>query len=289
MGLHVRRYRGNFPSRVMNHSHATPDNGGAILKTEDVALLTYEELSTEFKRLYPIISRVFQLVGLMYDRLTMKNGLSHKEALNKIYEDHKHLHGFSHRNIRRSLMTVDNPNVPHRTRRKIRTSWPNIVDSGASIDSDNRDNTELSSKSLQADKKYELEIDRTRRADCSNCSILIQQTQKLEKEKSKVIEGFEQALQIVEKQEKLISEIQGAKPHSNQPVSNNDSSKVLEQKIALLYDPLQQAMASTFKLKENKVWLTIRFSKEIGNIIGVYTERESSVGYLSQSILSSNV
>jgi hypothetical protein len=253
-------------------------------KIEDIiATHTYEELSMEFKKLYPIISRSFQLIGLMYNRLTMKDGLSHKEAISKIYGDHKYLHGFSQRNIRRSLVIVDNPNVPHRTRRKIGPSWPNSVESGASVNIDNRDHTKLPSKSLLADRNHELENDPIRRAHYPNCSVLIQ-TQKLEKERSKVIKGYEQALQIVKKQEEKISELQDSKSHNNQLVP--DSSKVLEQEIALLYDPLWQAMASTFKLKENRLWLTIRFSKNTGSIVSVYTGKKSTVTYSSQSILS---
>lgn len=272
----------------MNNSQALPNNGGLISKTEDIlATYTYEELSMEFKRLYPIISRAFQLISLMYNRLTIKDGLSHKEASSKIFEDHKHLHGFSQRNIRRSLMSIDNPNIPHRTSRKIRPSWPNSVDSRASFDINDRDNAILSSKSLPADQNHELETDLTRKTECSNCSVLLQQTQKLEKEKSKIAEGYEQALQIIKEQEKRISGIPDAETFNNQLPANNDSTKVLEQEIALLYDPLQQAMASTFKLKENKIWLTIRFNKITANIVAVYTGRKSDVAYSSTSILSS--
>ena len=111
----------------MNYSHATSNNGGTVSKTEDIiARATYEELSSEFKNLYPTVSRAFQLINLMYDRLTIEDKLLHKEAVSKIYEDHKHLQGFSPRNIRRSLMSLDNPNVPRRRSRKIRPTWPNF-------------------------------------------------------------------------------------------------------------------------------------------------------------------
>jgi hypothetical protein len=266
----------------MNHSDVTSNNGAAILKTEDVIVLTYEELSTEFKRLYPIISKAFQLIGLMYNRLTREHNLSHKEAVSKIYEDHKNLQGFSQRNIRRSLMSLSNPSIPHRTRRKIRPSWPNSIDSGASFDT--LHNTELSNKRL-TDQNQELENNPTEKTQCSSCSVLLQQNKKLEEEKSKVTEGYEQALQILKEQEKRISEIPDAKTLSNQLPANNDSTKALELEIALLYDPLQKAMASTFKLKENKLWLTIRFNKT-GNIIAVYTDRKSNVVCSTPSILS---
>jgi hypothetical protein len=51
--------------------------------------------------------------------LTLVDKLSHKEAVTKIYSDHRHLSGFSRRNIRRNLPS-DNVTVP----RRIRPSWP---------------------------------------------------------------------------------------------------------------------------------------------------------------------
>ena len=76
---------------------------------------SYEDLSLEFQRLYP---RVIQLIPVMYNRLTLVDKLSHKEAVRKIYNDHRHLSGFSNRNIRRNL-PLDNAAVP----RRIRPSW----------------------------------------------------------------------------------------------------------------------------------------------------------------------
>jgi hypothetical protein len=81
---------------------------------------SYQDLSSEFKRL---CGRAVQLVPLMYNRLTLVDNLSHKEAVAKIYNDHRHLSGFSGRNIRRNLPS-DNVTVP----RRIRPSWPkNII------------------------------------------------------------------------------------------------------------------------------------------------------------------
>jgi hypothetical protein len=51
----------------------------------------------------------------MYNRLTLVDRLSHKEAILKIANDHKHLPGFSDRNVRRYLPS-HNPNIPHRVR-----------------------------------------------------------------------------------------------------------------------------------------------------------------------------
>jgi hypothetical protein len=74
---------------------------------------SYNDLSSEFRKAYPCAIRAFELVGLMYNRLTLVDKLSHKEALTKIYNDHTDLPGFSLRNIRRNLPS-DNPYVPRR-------------------------------------------------------------------------------------------------------------------------------------------------------------------------------
>ena len=55
----------------------------------------------------------------MYNRLTKVDGLTHREAVEKIHNDHQHLSGFTERNIRRYL-PGDNANIP----RRIRTSCP---------------------------------------------------------------------------------------------------------------------------------------------------------------------
>ena len=74
---------------------------------------TYENLSQEFKELCRTAVRAFQLIPMMYNRLTLIDGLSHSEAWMKICRDHKDLPGFSRRNIYRYLPS-DNPNIPRR-------------------------------------------------------------------------------------------------------------------------------------------------------------------------------
>jgi hypothetical protein len=76
---------------------------------------TYEDLSSEFQKLYSQVVRAYQLIPQMYNRLTLVDRLSHKEARLKIANDHKHLPGFSDRNVRRYLPSY-NPNIPHRVR-----------------------------------------------------------------------------------------------------------------------------------------------------------------------------
>jgi len=74
---------------------------------------SYEELSKEFQEVYPAAARAFVLIPQMYNRLTLVDGLTHKDALAKIRNDHGHLYGFTERNIRRYL-PANNPNIPRK-------------------------------------------------------------------------------------------------------------------------------------------------------------------------------
>jgi hypothetical protein len=71
---------------------------------------SYSELSEQFRHL---IVQVFKLIPAMYNRLTLIDGLTHDEALEKMHNDHENIVGFSLRNIYRYLPS-DNPNVPKR-------------------------------------------------------------------------------------------------------------------------------------------------------------------------------
>src|SRR5712691_5369835 len=76
---------------------------------------TYEELSQQFEELYPAAARAFELIPQMYNRLTLVDGFTHREAVAKIHNDHNHLAGFTQRNIRRYLPS-DNASIPRRVR-----------------------------------------------------------------------------------------------------------------------------------------------------------------------------
>jgi hypothetical protein len=283
---------------MLNYSHTSPKNNGAISREDIIATSTYEELSMEFQKVFPIVSRAIELVGLMYNRLTMEDKLSHKKAIVKIYEDHKYLQGFSERNIRRSLMSLDNPNIPHRSSRKIRPSWPNSEAGEAIDDSSKQEKAKLYADSQTASQdSMSRELENTRNqdseetsdVDCPSCNLLLVQTQKLELEKSKMIERLEQALELIREQEQKILEIQNTKSNDETQSKTSDYyPRVVDQEIALLYSPLHQAMASAFKLKENNLWLTIRFSKDAGHFTAVYIGRKSSIVHSSRSILSSH-
>jgi hypothetical protein len=91
----------------------------AIGQSLEYKYKSYEELSREFQEVCPAAARAFVLIPQMYNRLTLVDSLTHKDALAKIYNDHVHLAGFTERNIRRYLPT-NNPNTP----RRVRTSRP---------------------------------------------------------------------------------------------------------------------------------------------------------------------
>ena len=88
---------------------------GPAFTEDEYKTRTYEDLSSEFQKLYSQVVRAYQLILQMYNRLTIVDRLSHKEATLKIANDHKHLLGFSDRNVRRYLPSY-NPNRPRRVR-----------------------------------------------------------------------------------------------------------------------------------------------------------------------------
>jgi hypothetical protein len=98
---------------------------------------TYEELSEEFKEK---VVRAVELVPMMYNRLTIIDKMPHNEAIKKIIDDHRQVHGFSSRNIIRYL-PPDNPSVPHRV----------TTERHKSISTPNNTNRKLSDTELQKD------------------------------------------------------------------------------------------------------------------------------------------
>lgn len=136
---------------------------------------TYDELSQEFKGLYPSMVRAFELVPQMYNRLTLVDKLTHKEAVGKMYNDHKDLPGFSPRNIQRYL-PADNPNKPSR----VVTSRHKSSDTAVTI-----------GKKLMITKLYPIEkrakdnddikpLSVSSKTECPNCRNLLTKIQELE-------------------------------------------------------------------------------------------------------------
>jgi hypothetical protein len=126
---------------------------------------TYDEISKEFKELYPFAARAIQLISQMYNRLTQVEGMSHRLALKKIYEDHKHLHGFSRRNIYRAL-PKDNPATPKRVVPKRHKSSDTIAEKTNSLT--------VTEKGEAAEPKEH------KNKSCPDCQFLKSQKEELE-------------------------------------------------------------------------------------------------------------
>ena len=139
--------------------------------------LTYAELSRCFNELYPTVLRAFQLIELMYTRLTLVEKLKHREAIKKIYDDHKHLAGFSRRNIYRYLPS-GNPNVPKRvvpSRHKSSLTEP--------VGNNKFSSTKLSSQpeGIPEDEIHGVEpIRESSEVECHRCILLTAKNQELE-------------------------------------------------------------------------------------------------------------
>ena len=101
--------------------------------SKEYVIKTYEQLSKEFQTVAPYAKRAHELIPAMYNRLTLIDKLSDKEAKAKMAEDHKHLHGFTDRNIRRYL-PVDNPIVPRRPRTPRPKPTPGLKEESNDID-----------------------------------------------------------------------------------------------------------------------------------------------------------
>ena len=90
-------------------------------KHGEYQLRTFEELRAELLYHLPHVYRAIQLVPIIYDRLTLIDGRSHKEAFSEICKIFAQVRrnfpeerGLSDRNLYRYL-PEDNPHVPRRT------------------------------------------------------------------------------------------------------------------------------------------------------------------------------
>ncbi|MEP0824574.1 MAG: hypothetical protein HRF40_03740 [Nitrososphaera sp.] len=113
-----------LPVTVPGESESSGEtaDGGNLAKVDQQQMYRYRsyiEISAEYRDLHAAVTRANELIPQMYNRLTLVDGYDHPGAMQKMYEDHRDLRGFSLRNIRRYLPT-DNPIVP----RRVRTSRP---------------------------------------------------------------------------------------------------------------------------------------------------------------------
>jgi hypothetical protein len=114
---------------------------------EEYEQKTYEDLSNELQKIYPAAARAYELIPLMYNRLTLIDRLTHKNAVEKIIADHQQLFGFSARNIRRYLPS-GNPLLPKR----VRPPWPK------NIHTETESQSQLSNTEQESNTQTELDI-----------------------------------------------------------------------------------------------------------------------------------
>jgi hypothetical protein len=99
----------------MNRSELPEKRKGMRATEPEYKLRSYHDLLVDCRA---SLHRAKELIRQMYNRLTLVDGHSHKDAKDRILKDLKNVPGFSERNIVRHL-PKDNPNVP----RRIKTTW----------------------------------------------------------------------------------------------------------------------------------------------------------------------
>ncbi|MGB8937149.1 MAG: hypothetical protein WCC17_18835, partial [Candidatus Nitrosopolaris sp.] len=247
---------------------------------------SYEELSQEFQKVYPAATRAFVLIPQMYNRLTLVDGLTHKEALAKIHNDHNHLPGFTERNIRRYL-PANNPNIPKR----VRTSRPkNSI-------------TESSERTFFSDTKHndDPNIDhKFGRQSISNIVVDDISTDKLSETPDKIIQIEDATRRHVKSGLGEFSENQkleeAQKETTTLPTSNTtltaasyllssnisnkadlEDGKILNLEVSLPSRDMQRYITALRKKGKNEVWLTITINSSTGKVISVKTGRNSEL------------
>ena len=83
-----------------------------VFQKKEYETRTYEDLLSAFRLHW---RRAIEIIPLLHNRLTLKDGYTHKQAMSRMRNDLKGIRGFSPRNIIRFLSS-DNPMVPRRVR-----------------------------------------------------------------------------------------------------------------------------------------------------------------------------
>ncbi|MFY9869760.1 MAG: hypothetical protein WAK17_08590 [Candidatus Nitrosopolaris sp.] len=245
---------------------------------------SYEELSQEFQKVYPAATRAFVLIPQMYNRLTLVDGLTHKEALVKIHNDHNHLPGFTERNIRRYL-PANNPNIPKR----VRTSCPkNSI-------------TETSDRTLFSDTKHNdnANIDRKFERQSIGNFVVDDISSDLSETPDKIIQiedatgrHVKSGLGEFSENQKLEAQketttlstsnttITAASSSLSSNISNKtglEAGKILNFEVSVPSRDMQRYITALRKKGKNEVWLTITINSSTGKVISVKTGRNSEL------------
>jgi hypothetical protein len=215
---------------------------------------TYEDLSSEFQKLYPSAVRAFELIALMYNRLTLVENLRHKEAVAKIENDHKHLAGFSKRNISRSL-PLDNPKVPRRVRpqwRKNSDTESNTHSKLSYIEQGQGENAKLLADNNAKAKKADANL-YGHSSECPSCVELSRENHELK--------------EVLEKNGQLTTANNIARAAS---ASINENHNVLEFEFYLLKQEILDYLGEPYlwlKDGDSKVWFSCKVDRKNGRVI----------------------
>ncbi len=225
---------------------------------------SYEELSREFQEVYPAVARAFVLIPQMYNRLTLVDGLTHKDALVKIHNDHDHLSGFTERNIRRYL-PANNPNIP----RRVRTPRPknSIIEISKEIffsntkSDDDRNRQSIKNfvvDDTSTDKRSETPYGVTSKTqedlDCQELS----EDQKLDAQKKTTTLSTTDRILIAP-----------SSSHSSNKLNKTDleADNILNFEVSLSYRDIQRYIAALRKKGKNEVWFSVTINAGTGKMI----------------------
>jgi hypothetical protein len=197
---------------------------------------SYEELSKECQQ---AVARAFELIPQMYNRLTLVDGLPHKDAFAKILNDHNHLSGFTERNIRRYL-PANYPNIP----RRVRTSRPK------------NSPTETSVETSFSDTKHNDEKNINHKIGIQNVSNYVLDD-------------------ISSDRTNNLSTVDTIPLAPNEPNKANLKTNVLNQEIALPCRESLEYISSQLNKGKNEFCISIEVDLDTGKIISVKIGRNS--------------
>ncbi len=209
----------------------------------------------------------------MYNRLTLVDGLTHKDALAKIRNDHYHLPGFTQRNIRRYL-PANNPNIP----RRIRTSCPknSVTETrvGTSF-SDTKHNDErninhkIGGESINNHVVKDISSDRTVQIEDVTSKRQIKSDSGERPRCQELKEALKKATNL-----STVDTITTAANNSGK-ADLKTTSKFLSE-FSLPSRELHRYVASQRKKGKNEVWLTVKINASTGEILYFKTGRRDS-------------
>ena len=253
--------------RINDHSKDGHDNT-AIRQSnslDEYKHKSYEELSREFQEVYPAAVRAFLLIPQMYNRLTLIDGRTHKDALTKIRNDHDHLPGFTERNIRRYL-PANNPNIP----RRVRTSRPKIsmTETCAGIFfsyTEHNDETNI-------EHKFERQSTSSPVVETSGQTIQIECV----KSRRQIESDLEERSHCQEPEEELKKSTVDTNPRAVNKSNKADlETSVLNFEMPL--PALHKYIASQRQEGKDEVCFTIRINQSTGKIISLKTGKNSEL------------